>query len=86
MAGGTMKNITRYDGGQGPKKGFCGWRLCLTRSKEVFVRYFTDREYGSDKASLEAAQAMRAEMLEELGKGVKSPADIFAAHRKTKGK
>lgn len=81
-----MKNITRYDGGQGPKKGFCGWRLCLTRSKEVFVRYFTDREYGSDKLSLEAALKMREEMLAELAAGKKSPAEIFAAHRKTKGK
>lgn len=86
MLRGTMKNITRYDGGQGPKKGFCGWRLCLTRSKEVFVRYFTDREYGSDKASLEAALAMRAEMQEELAKGDKTPAEIFAAHRKVKSK
>ncbi|MCQ2364989.1 MAG: hypothetical protein MJ051_05500 [Akkermansia sp.] len=80
-----MKNITRYDGGQGPKKGFCGWRLCLTRRKEVFVRYFTDKEYGSDKLSLEAALKMRAEMLEELAAGAKSPAEIFAAHRKVKG-
>lgn len=86
MLRGTMKNITRYDGGQGPKKGFCGWRLCLTRSKEVFVRYFTDREYGSDKASLEAALAMRAEMQDELAKGDKTPAEIFAAHRKVKSK
>lgn len=81
-----MKNITRYDGGQGPKKGFCGWRLCLTRSKEVYVRYFTDREYGSDKLSLEAALKMRSEMLEELAAGAKSPAEIFAAHRKNKAK
>lgn len=86
MLRGTMKNITRYDGGQGPKKGFCGWRLCLTRSKEVFVRYFTDREYGSDKASLDAALAMRAEMQDELAKGDKTPAEIFAAHRKVKSK
>lgn len=86
MLGGTMKNITRYDGGQGPKKGFCGWRLCLTRSKEVFVRYFTDREYGSDKASLDAALAMREEMQEALAKGDKTPAEIFAAHRKVKSK
>lgn len=86
MLCGTMKNITRYDGGQGPKKGFCGWRLCLTRSKEVFVRYFTDREYGSDKASLEAALAMREKMQEELAKGDKTPAEIFAAHRKVKNK
>lgn len=86
MPCGTMKNITRYDGGQNPKKGFCGWRLCITRSKEVFVRYFTDREYGSDKASLEAALAMRAEMQDELAKGTKTPAEIFAAHRKTKSK
>lgn len=86
MLRGTMKNITRYDGGQNPKKGFCGWRLCITRSKEVFVRYFTDREYGSDKASLEAALAMRAEMQDELAKGDKTPAEIFAAHRKVKSK
>lgn len=81
-----MKNITRYNGGQGPKKGFCGWRLCLTRSKEVFVRYFTDREYGSEQKSLEAAQKMRAEMLTELAQERRTPAEIFAAHRKVKSK
>lgn len=81
-----MKNITRYDGGQGPKKGFCGWRLCITRSKEIFVRYFTDREYGSDKLSLEAALKMRSEMLEELAAGQKSPAEVFSAHRKSRAK
>lgn len=81
-----MKNITRYDGGQGPKKGFCGWRLCLTRSKEVFVRYFTDREFGNDKLSLEAALKMRAEMLEALAAGNCPPSEIFASYRKVKSK
>ncbi|MGN0828685.1 MAG: hypothetical protein ACI4PZ_03065 [Akkermansia sp.] len=77
-----MKNITRYNGGNEPKKGFNGYRLCLTRNKEVFVRYFTDREYGSDKLALEAALAMRAEMEEQLALGKGDAHAIFEAHRK----
>lgn len=77
-----MKNITRYDGGKEPKKGFNGYRLCLTRNKEVFVRYFTDREYGSDKLALEAALAMRAEMEEQLALGKGDVHAIFEAYRK----
>lgn len=77
-----MKNITRYDGDKGPKKGFCGWRLCLTRSKHTFVRYFTDREFGGKEPALEAALAMRAEMEDALRKDGAEPTEIFEAYRK----
>lgn len=79
-----MKNITRYDGSNTPRKGFNGWRLCLTRRKEVFVRYFTDREYGGEEAALQAAVTMRAEMLEALAAPNAKPSALFARYRKKK--
>lgn len=82
----NMKNITRYNGGDGDRKGFRGWRLCITRSKEVFVRYFTDREFGSEEASLEAALAMRQEMQDALATFTGEPAELFARYRKGKPK
>jgi hypothetical protein len=41
----------------------------MTRQKEVFVRYFTDREYETSEKSLAAALEMRDEMLEKLAAG-----------------
>lgn len=81
-----MKNITRYNGGDGDRKGFRGWRLCITRRKEVFVRYFTDREFGSEEASLQAALAMRQEIQEALATFTGEPAELFACYRKGKPK
>lgn len=73
--------ITRYNGSKGTRNAFCGWRLCITRQKEIFVRYFTDREHGGMNESLAAALAVRETMLAEMGRG-----DAFAAvaarHRK----
>lgn len=58
-----MKNITRYTY---EKTSFQGWRLCLSRHKRLYVRYFADRAYGSEEASLEAAQQVRQMLLDEL--------------------
>lgn len=65
----THRYITRYNGQKGSRNTFCGWRLCMTRQKEVFVRYFTDREYETSEKSLAAALEMRDEMLEKLAAG-----------------
>ena len=61
--------ITRYDGQKGTRNTFCGWRLCITRQKETYVRYFTDREFGGMEESLAAALSIREAMLKELAAG-----------------
>ena len=64
----THRYITRYNGQKGTRNSFCGWRLCITRQKETYVRYFTDKEYGDTEASLAAALAIREAMLTEMGR------------------
>ncbi len=58
-----MKNITRYTY---EKTSFQGWRLCLSRKKCLYVKYFADRIYGSEEASLAEAQKMRQTILDAL--------------------
>lgn len=65
----THRYITRYNGKKGTRNTFCGWRLCMTRQKEVYVRYFTDREYGDGEKALAAAVEVREAMLAELEQG-----------------
>ena len=73
--------ITRYDGNKSARNSFCGWRLCITRQKEIYVRYFTDREYGGMDEALAAALDMRAMMLAEMERGDSFVA-VAARHRK----
>lgn len=65
----THRYITRYNGQKGSRNTFCGWRLCITRQKEIFVRYFTDREFGGDEAALAAALEIRDKMLAAMEQG-----------------
>ncbi len=77
------RNITRYESGMGGSYSFRGWRLCITRQKERFVRYFSDREYGGNaEQAYEDALKMRDAMLAELNQGKSSPAAVFARFRK----
>lgn len=73
--------ITRYNGQKGTRNTFCGWRLCITRQKEVYVRYFTDKEYGDEVRSLAAAVEVRDAMLSELESG-QSFVEIIARYKK----
>lgn len=77
--------ITRYNGQKGTRNTFCGWRLCITRSKETFVRYFTDREYENAESSLAAALETRDAMLNELANGEEF-VSVCARYRKGKKK
>ncbi len=78
-----IKNITRYEAGMGGSYSFQGWRLCITRKKERFARYFTDREYGGDSdLALEEALKMRDAILGELAQGTESSSAVFARYRK----
>ena len=77
----TQRYITRYNGQKGTRNSFCGWRLCITRQKETYVRYFTDREYGDAEASLAAAMAIRESILAEMEQGLPFE-QIAARYRK----
>jgi hypothetical protein len=73
--------ITRYEGTKGARNSFCGWRLCITRQKVTYVRYFTDRECGGKQDALEAALSVRDSMLQEMEQGIAFE-QIAARHRK----
>ena len=65
----THRYITRYNGQKGTHNTFCGWRLCITRQKETYVRYFTDREYADADKALQAALQTRDAMLAAMTAG-----------------
>lgn len=77
----NLRYITRYNGKKGTRNTFCGWRLCMTRQKEVFVRYFTDRERGDGEQALARALQVRESMLAELEAGADF-ASVCARYRK----
>ncbi len=67
----------------GGSYSFRGWRLCITRHKERYVRYFSDREHGGDAdRAFAAALEMRDAISAELQEGKATPASIFARYRK----
>ena len=59
----SKPNITRFSY---ESTGFKGWRVSVTRHREVFTRYFSDRECGGMKKSQEAAQKCLAAFLPKL--------------------
>ncbi len=78
-----IRNITRYEAGMGGSYSFKGWRLCITRQKERFVRYFSDREHGGDaERAFAEALTMRDAILGELAGGKVPPSAVFARFRK----
>ncbi len=78
-----IKNITRYEASKGISYAFSGWRICITRQKERFVRYFSDREHGFDpELALRKAVEMRDAIYAELEAG-SSPSDVFERYRKS---
>ena len=61
----SKKNLTRFTY---ENSAFLGWRLYITRKGNSFVKYFSDKQYGSAKESLAAAEAALAELKDVLGK------------------
>lgn len=61
----SRKNLTRFTY---ENSAFLGWRLYITRKGKSFVKYFSDRQYGSAKESLAAAEAALSELKDVLGK------------------
>lgn len=61
-----QKYISRYEKTKGGGYTFCGWRLCITRNKERYVRYFSDKSYPTPEDGLKAALTARDKILTEL--------------------
>jgi hypothetical protein len=55
----SKRNLTRFTY---ENTAFQGWRLCLSRGGVTFTKYFSDKQYGGGKKSLEAAEATLAEL------------------------
>lgn len=76
------KLITRYGQEQGQGYTFKGWRLCITRNGERFVRYFSDLKHGGAENALQQAVAMRESMLAELRANEADSTEIFNRYRR----
>lgn len=59
----SRKNLTRFTY---ETTAFQGWRLSLARSGQTFTRYFSDKQYGSERKALAAAEAKLGELKELL--------------------
>ena len=80
----TMKEkyITRYEASKGQGYTFVGWRLCITRKGERFVRYFSDLKLGGSEKSLEAARKLRDMMLQAMERGEADYKTLFNEFRR----
>ena len=76
------KYITRYESAKGQRYTFVGWRLCITRKGERFVRYFSDLRCGGNEKALIAARCMRDEMLRAMEGGVHNYKEFFTRYRR----
>ena len=76
------KYITRYEATKGESYTFVGWRLCITRRGERFVRYFSDLRCGGNENALMAARSMRDEMLQAMEEGVENYKEFFNYYRR----
>ena len=76
------KYITRYEASKGQGYTFVGWRLCITRKGERFVRYFSDLKLGGPEKSLEAARKLRDMMLQAMERGEADYKTLFNEFRR----
>lgn len=76
------KYITRYQADKGNSYTFCGWRLCITRRGERFVRYFSDLKCGGAEKGLAAALSMRDALLAELERRPLESETVFREFRR----
>lgn len=68
----VRKNLTRFTY---ENSAFQGWRLCISREGRTFVKYFSDRKFGSGEAALAAAEEALNKILA-----------VFEESKKTHGK
>ncbi len=74
----SIRNITRFTY---EFTSFQGWRVTLCRKQVHFTRYFSDKQYGSEEASLAAAVEMRDRVLAALRAMPEHPELAFAPFR-----
>lgn len=68
------KNITRFTY---EFTSFQGWRVTLCRRQEHFTRYFSDKQYGSAEAALQAAIEVLEHVKHRLNALPDDPARVF---------
>lgn len=54
------RNLTRFTY---ENTAFQGWRVCICREGKTFVKYFSDKQFGSGEAALEAAETLLSKIL-----------------------
>ncbi len=59
----SKKNLTRFTY---ETTSFQGWRLCISRTGNVFRKYFSDKKYGGKRKALKAAETTLKELRELL--------------------
>lgn len=74
----NTRNITRFTY---EFTSFQGWRVTLCRNQMHFTRYFSDKQYGGEKAAYEAALAVRDKVLQCLRENPDNPEIAFNACR-----
>lgn len=74
--------ITRYEAAKGQSYTFVGWRLCITRKGERFVKYFSDLKFGDAQASLAAAIKLRDAIEAAMEQGVSDYRAFFNMFRR----
>lgn len=70
----SIRNITRFTY---EFTSFQGWRVTLCRNQIHFTRYFSDKQFGGEQESLEAALSVRNLVLEKLRLYPNDPARAF---------
>ena len=70
----TQRNITRYTY---ETTSFQGWRLSICRKWNQFTKYFSDRQYGTEEAALQAALEMREQIYAALRQTPDKPREVF---------
>lgn len=55
----SKRNLTRFTY---EHTAFQGWRLCLSRGGTTFTKYFSDKQYGGGRKSLEAAESALSDL------------------------
>ena len=56
----SRKNLTRFTY---ETTAFEGWRLCVSRAGTTFTKYYSDKNYGTGKKSLAAAEKARTKLI-----------------------
>lgn len=67
------KNLTRFTY---ENTAFQGWRLCISREGKTFVKYFSDKKFGSMEAALLAAEKTLANIKNMLNESKKEHGKI----------